>query len=444
MRLLTRFLQLFVFTVIVLCARSAAANDPKPKPLFRDFMGLNVHTVQFKTELYKPVTRRLRDYHGFKWDVGDDTDYYPRFPFARNRVDWETMYGSWNKAGYAIDVCLMFDDTKPTAWRNLARDAWAYGFQFARFFGPSGQQKLVEAVEIGNEPGKYDDPTYRSLFENSAQGMRRGDPRLLIATCAVYARPSGPYHKNIATVKGLESLYDVINVHSYAEAEGYPTWRRSFPEDSKLEFLPKIHEVISWRDQNAPGKQIWLTEFGWDATTKPQATEGDFKKWVGSTDLPQAQYLVRAFLVLSELDLDRAYIYWFNDEDVASVHASSGLTRHYQPKPAFHAVAHLFARLGEYRFQREVTKKPGELYVIEYRHGTKPDQSIWAAWSPTGTGRKALTRIPIPGAKLERAERMPFSSPAPEPVRWTTTADGGEIELEITESHVYFWLRRVP
>ena len=57
------------------------------------------------------------------------------------------------------------------------------------------------------------------------KGMRRGDPKLLIATCAVYARPSGPYHKNIATVKGLESLYDVINVHSYAEAEGYPTWR---------------------------------------------------------------------------------------------------------------------------------------------------------------------------------------------------------------------------
>ena len=84
--LLTRFLRLFVLTVSVLWAPSAAADDlePKPKPLFRDFMGLNVHTVQFKTELYKPVTKRLRDYHGFKWDVGDDTDYYPRFPFAQS------------------------------------------------------------------------------------------------------------------------------------------------------------------------------------------------------------------------------------------------------------------------------------------------------------------------------------------------------------------------
>jgi len=168
----------------------------------------------------------------------------------------------------------MFDDTLPPRWADLGRDAWAYGFQFARFFGPSGGQKLAEAVEIGNEPGKYDDASYRKLFENAAGGMRRGDPKLLIAMCAMYARPSGEYHKDLATVKGLEALYDVISVHSYPELEPYPTWRRSFPEDPRLDFLPNIREVIAWRDAQATGKQIWLTEFGWDATTRPRAKEG--------------------------------------------------------------------------------------------------------------------------------------------------------------------------
>ena len=407
MSMSNRLATAFSLFLIVVAPRFTAAQhqEERRKPLFRDFMGLNTHTVQFKPDLYKPVTRLLRDYHGFKWDVGDETDFHTQFPFARNRVDWGSLYGSWNKAGYRIDVSLMFDDTKPPAWRDLKRDALEYGYQFAHFFGPSGK-KLVESVEIGNEPGNYDDTAYRTLFENVARGMRRGDPKLLISTCAVYARPSGPYHKNIAILKGLESLYDVVNVHSYAEAELYPTWRRSFPEDPKFEFLPKIREVISWRNKNAPGKQVWLTEFGWDATTKPQATEGTFKQWVGVTDLQQAQYLVRAFLVLGSLDLDRAYIFWFNDEDIASVHASSGLTRHYQPKPAFHAVAQLFATLGDYRFERVVAEKPGELFVTAFRHGSKPDRSIWAAWSPTGTGRKAVTRIQVPGAKLERAEHM--------------------------------------
>jgi hypothetical protein len=263
--------------------------------------------------------------------------------------------------------------------------------------------------------------------------MRRGDPNLQISTCAVYARPSGRYHKNIDTLKGLESLYDVINVHSYAEAEGYPTWRRSYPEDPKLEFLTKIHEVIAWRNQDAPDKEIWLTEFGWDSTTKPQAKEGDFKKWVGVTDLQQAQYLVRGLLVLSELDLDRAYIYWFNDEDVASVHASSGLTRHYQPKPSFYAVGHLLKTLGDYRFSRVVTKKPGELYVFEFLHPTNQHHTIQVAWSPTGEGRKTSLRLQVT-RRFQFAERMRTSS-SPEAV--PTKHEGGEIELEISESPVY-------
>ena len=424
-------------------ASSAASAEapPKAKPLFRDYMGLNVHTVQFKPELYRPVTRLVRDYHGFQWDVGGDSDYYPRFPMARNRVDWEALYGGWKAAGYSVDVCLMFDDTLPPAWKDLPRDAWGYGFQFARFFGPSGGQKLAEAIEVGNEPGKYDDASYRALFENAARGLRRGDPKLLIATCAMYARPSGPYHKDLATVKGLEDLYDVINVHSYPELEGYPTWRRSFPEDPRLDFLTKIREVLAWRDENAPGKQVWLTEFGYDATTRPRATSGDFKLWEGVSDEQQAQYLVRAFLTLAELDLDRAYIYFFNDSDEAQVHGSSGLTRNFRPKPSFHAVAHLFAALGDYRFGRVVTRKAGELVVLEFRHGKDPDRSVWVAWSPTGQGRKATTRLRPPAGTIERAERMPLTGGAPGAVPVARRGDG-EVELEIGESPTYLWLKR--
>ena len=44
---------------------------------------------------------------------------------------------------------------------------------------------LVAAVEIGNEPGHYDDESYRSLFENMASGLREGDPNLKVGTCAV-------------------------------------------------------------------------------------------------------------------------------------------------------------------------------------------------------------------------------------------------------------------
>src|SRR5579871_1023301 len=182
-------------------------SQVKPKPLLRNFMGLNGHTVLFKPELYRPVGQLVRDYHGLDWDVGDDTSYTPRFPMSRNQVDWGALYGSWKKAGYTIDVCLMFGQTPPDKWKELPRDAFAYGQSFARFFGPSGAQPLAESIEIGNEPGNYPDAAYRTLFENMARGIRQGDPKLKIVTCAAVPGASETYAKSLSCVAGLESLY---------------------------------------------------------------------------------------------------------------------------------------------------------------------------------------------------------------------------------------------
>jgi hypothetical protein len=40
---------------------------------------------------------------------------------------------------------------------------------------------------------------------------------------------------------------------------------------------------------------------------------------------------VRAFLVFAAMDVNRAYLYFFNDADEPSFHASSGITRNFQP-----------------------------------------------------------------------------------------------------------------
>ena len=53
-----------------------AADSPPSRPMMREFMGLNVHTVGFKADLYAPVCRRLRDYHPMVWDTGRDTRAY--------------------------------------------------------------------------------------------------------------------------------------------------------------------------------------------------------------------------------------------------------------------------------------------------------------------------------------------------------------------------------
>ena len=430
-----RYIACFLMAVSQL---SFAADPTPPKPLMKDFMGVCGHTIQFKPDLYSPVCHVVRDYHPVEWDLGDDSAFKTTFPMARNQVDWKGVYGSWKKAGYDTDVSLMFESLKVEKWKDLVKDTYAYGADFARYFGPSGQN-LVTSAEIGNEPGSFDDVKYRTLFENMAKGLRDGDPKIQIATCNVTAGKSHAYAKSLTCFEGLEKLFDIINIHSYAQVEGWPTWKRSFPEDPAIPYLKDINDAIAWRDKHAPGKQIWVTEFGWDASTKPAPKEGDFKKWEGNTESQQAQYLVRSFLVFAKMPVDRAYIYFFDDNDEPQVHGSSGLTRKFQPKKSFHAVAHLQATLGGYRFSKVIQETPGELYAYEFANGENPERKIWALWSPTGSERHADATLPLDAElKVAKSELMPQAAGGGEKVE--VKEANGKLTVQVAESPVYVWL----
>ena len=418
----------------------ALPGDPSPRPLMGEFMGINGHTVQFRPELYSKVCRKVRDYHPIEWDLGKDSDYKTPFPEARNRVNWNDVYGSWQKSGFETDVSLMESNFKVEQWKDIPRDARAYGLAFAKAFGPSSASKVVSSAEVFNEPGKYPDDKYREIFQAMAGGLREGDPQLKVVTCNVIVGKSGGYDKSVDCVKGLESLYDVLNIHTYSLAKMWPSWKRSYPEDTTVNFVKPVTDLIAWRDLNAKGKEIWITEFGWDASTKPNATSGDDAKWEGNvSDEKQAQYLVRSYLVFSALAVDRAYLYFFNDEDRPSFHAASGVTRFFKPKPSFHAIAHLFRTLGEYRLNRVVTSNPGELFVYEYVHGADARKKVLVAWSPTGSDRKATADIPLGKGKLVRAERMPLAEGEVAPVDVPVVAGAARVGVE--ESPLYLWLQ---
>ena len=403
------------------------------RPLMRDFIGLNVHTVQFKPALYAPVTRVLRNYHPLKWDVGEDTSVSLDFPFAKNRVNWETLYGGWQRAGYKTHASILFDDIDQKAWKDVEADARKYGEAFAKSFGG-----MLDAAEIGNEPGKYDDETYRRLFVAMARGLRDGDPRLKIATCAANLGKSGRYSKSMDLFAGSPELWDIINIHTYAEAEPWPTWRRSYPEDAATKWTENIGHVVKWRDEHAKGKELWVTEFGYDAGTKPPPATGDFAKWVSSTEEQQAMWTVRSFLLLPRMGVDRAHLYFFNDSDEPKLHASSGITRNFEPKPVFHSLAWLQRSLGDYRFSRVDREiPPGECYSYEFTNGGDAKKRILAVWLASGQSRKV--RLYIDTAKAVRAERMPLASGAADAIEITREIEG-YIAVEAGERPILIWL----
>ncbi|MEK7477671.1 MAG: hypothetical protein AAB152_18785 [Candidatus Coatesbacteria bacterium] len=422
----------------LLPALHAAAQEPAP--LFREFMGINGHTVQFRPALYAPTCRLVRDYHPIDWDFGDDPATPTTFPMARNGVDWLAVYGSWRKEGFTTDACLMFDQIGATKWRDAEASARGYGEAFARAFGPSSATPLVTSAEIGNEPGKYDDALYRRIFAAMAAGLRAGDPRITILPCALTTTVSGEYAKSVSCVEGLGDRYDALNLHVYALAAGWPTWRRSYPEDPSIRYLAEVREMLAWRDAHARAKPVWVTEFGWDAGTRKPPATGDFAKWEDVSDTRQAQYLVRSYMVLARLGVARAYIFFFNDEDEPQFHGSSGLTRHFKPKPSYHAVAHLLATLGDYRFDRVIREDSGKVYAYRFVHGDDPAKAVVAIWSPTGAGKKGTFDLDLEGHALAGVKKMHLSpraaaGPALRP-------RGGRVLVPYDESPVFLRLER--
>lgn len=408
------------------------------KPLMKDFMGLNGH-FNFKPELYSEVCSVVRNYHPIQWDTEDDYSKLPDFPMAQNKVNWNKhVYGKWRKYGFTINACLQLQE-QWEPWHNNPENAREYAKRFATFFGPSGKNKLVSSVEIGNEPGsRVPDEEYFGVMKQMVAGLREGDPKLKILTCTV-AVEGDKYSKPLAQFKDKADLFDIINVHKYAEAEGWPTWRRSYPEDPTIDYIKTIQDAIDYRHKNLPDKTIWLTEFGYDSCT-PSAMDSrkdPFQKWRGVSDTQQAQWIIRSFLLFSSMELDRAYLYYYDDQNKASVHAAAGLTRNFQPKPSFYAMRHLYRTLGNYRYARTVTRT-NALMVMEYRNGETAQKAIWIVWKPTsnqGPAKQWLTDLP--GRPIQ-AERMPLQDGTAPNISFEANAK--RINLSVAESPTFIFI----
>jgi exo-beta-1,3-glucanase (GH17 family) len=427
---------LFIALALLPCAILSAGEIARP--LFRDLVGINGHTVAFKPELYAPVCGVVRDYHPVNWDLPEDTSKLPDWPFARNRVSWEQVYGSWHKAGLRISVCLQFDEMKDK-WKDPVKDAFAYGKSFAQNFGPGGKWPFVEWIELGNEPGLYDDAKYRVVFEAMARGIREGNPQMKIATCNVEVGPSDRYWKGVDCFKGFEGLYDVLHTHRYAIAEQWPVWRRTYPEDPKVPFLSSIQKLIDWRNANAAGKPVWVTEFGWDSSTKKPDPKGEWAKWTGSTDEQQAQWLVRSFLLFSGMGVEKAFVYFFNDKDEPKLHAASGITRNYEPKPSYHAIAWMLKSLSNYRFSKVIQQSLEEGYVYEFTSEKAGEPIIWAAWHPKKSAHEL--KLETKGMKVLKAEVMPLAKGDAQSLK---VPEGATINLSISEKPTLLWMELKP
>ena len=431
---------LAAFASISLTCSVANAQD-----VFGDMVGLVVHQGSIHTDgrqataptLYGPVQNHVRDYHQMTWDV-DTPLGTPHFPYDKwNWVNWTADYGLWVTSGSKVNACIVVEGfPSASSWGSDPETAaYNYGYAFGRAFGPGvGGSNKVNAVQIGNEPGDMSDTLYKTVFRGMARGIRDADSRIIIATCNTQDSPSGDYHKNISLFADITHLVDAYATHTYPFLRGWPTWEKSYPEDTRMSYQRDVQSMQAWVQANDSTAQTWITEFGYDASSQPKT--GDF---MDVTDTQQAQWVVRSYLTWAEIGIDRAYEYFFNDGDAYSLHACAGVTRNYNPKPVYYAQSHMLNTLAQYRFTGAVRKDAGQLYVFGFAHKDNPSDVIWVFWSPTGSDREVTVTLNLPGQPVS-ASRMPLAAGSAPVVNFNTV---GPTTVEILASESPTYLRIV-
>lgn len=447
--------------LIFTCCGTYAARATDT-PLFKDFMGINGHSVQTDSDDFKDVVSQMRDYHPVNWDLlskgttasWEQYNQWAPLPpvMAENGVNWQNIYSAWSADGFTTNTSLLFSNLGPNQWANMTTDAFNYANLLAGYYGPNATgagQGLIDSLQLGNEPGNYNDLQFRQLYQALATGARAADPGLKLVTSASQAGASSQYSKTLNVWKGIVSgqyadltpLVDAYAVHAYAQIEPYPTWRRTFPEDTAFNgsYLGRIQDVIDWRDANDPTAEVWITEFGYDAYDGTGTPPSPFEQWEDVTMLQQAQWLTRSWLVFSGMDIEKAYMYFFEDGSNPGLHSSSGLRRsNNTPKPSYFATEHLQETLGDYRFSEKILEVANALYIYEYERGDDPSDLVWAVWLPTGEDEDTVSKLlqvtlnNLPGDVVS-VERLALTSAGGTAVAYTQPT-ATSINLQLSES----------
>ena len=477
-----------------------------PRPTLRQFMGVDgfVDDVPARLAPFGSV----REYHNWEWDEGNGNASYPGFP--NNQFGWnpswvtgwsfDAFYDTLAARGVEADPTLQLDapwviapdsnlnyrpvpagadPNDPKSYRAHARWMYQYAARYGSRAVPadslllrsnnpkSSGLGLVHHMEDWNEPDKTWE-TAQGFFrpgELAAMisadvdgdhgalgpgfGMLQADPSMQVVMPGITKLDTTflrPLLFSLVAARGDMPL-DVLNFHHYCDDggdQGAAHTTGISPEADSLR--QKLERIVPWRDRWAPGRSIWLSEFGWDTQQKstlraPTIAPDDSLE-------TQARWILRAFLEAYAAGIDRAHLFYTRDYNSADPtnFASSGLE--FSPakdstgattrviKPSWYYLATLSHRLGSWIWDGDESGVPSGLTGERFRKpGT--DSVAWAVWSPTANGTV------VAGAKLSlgvaSALRVDFARKDSLGVASSATASNGVVTADVGEKPILFF-----
>eukprot|EP01041_Mallomonas_annulata_P005784 gene5784-11685_t len=360
---------------------------------------------------YTSVASHARNYHNWNWDV-KDPDTIPNFEGmscgngteTQWWLSWDWEYSGWNAAGLEVQASIQFTASMfaQSTFNDPYYAAYNYGYAFARHFGSTYGTGQVATIEVGNEPWDYKDPSfYSQVLSGMSRGVKAADPLMRV----VPASFSGA-NATLSRIKQSHLAYlDGLNYHAYSWTQT-ELGRSGVHPEHNMSTLHEVNWLLRFRNDNAPGLPVYLTEWGWDSAGggltcgPPAGREGakDFPECV--TEQAQALYAVRGALVLARKGLSRLTWYFYaNTEEslsswdkAAGLFARSGLTgpssSGFQEKLSYFALEQFVTTLGDLHFIDVVREdRDAYVYLLGDSNGTV---SHVVAWRPVDVTQSTI------------------------------------------------------
>ncbi|MBO9610465.1 MAG: fibronectin type III domain-containing protein, partial [Paenibacillaceae bacterium] len=274
-------------------------------------------------------------------------------------------------------------------------------------------------------------------------GVKNADPNAKLVMSGL-ADPNLDYIKALKFWsdwnRGGSVPFDVINIHHYSNNGTDQTTGTVgiSPEADNLKTLLK--KFVDYRNQYMPGKEVWITEFGYDinAVSVQRAPAIGNK----SAQEVQGEWLVRSYLAASAAGIDKASMYMLRDVNPNSTTKfdSAGLTStlgtQEVPKISWYYVYTLKNQLTGMRYDSEVASDNGNVRIYKYVNDAN-NKDVYVLWAPTSND----TVVTDYALALENAgtsvSLVTMEEGDTDGVTSALTVAGGAVSVDVSERPVF-------
>jgi hypothetical protein len=227
---------------------------------------------------------------------------------------------------------------------------------------------------------------------------------------------------------------DVINVHKYSN-NGTGQFASTIgisPEADNLK--DKMAVIRLYRDTYLPGKEFWVSEFGYD--TNSSSTQGAPAIGTFNAQEVQGQWLVRSYFALAAAGVDRAMAFTLVDPSTAAntgTYATSGLIDvNGAVKTSWWYAYTLKNRLANLRFDAE--QASGNANVLTYRFKDAGGVvRAYAVWCPTSNQTTVNNYVLTLSGSHTAAHQIALTSGNIGGTKTALTISSGTVTVNVSE-----------